>query len=102
LLNILNNAKDVLMDKNIDNAKIVLNVSSNDNLCNISILDNGGGIPDNVINRLGEQYFTTKGESGTGLGLYMSKIIVTQHLNGSLSWKNYKDGACFSISIPIE
>lgn len=102
LLNIINNAKDVLKDKNISNAKITLSIFKEENNFIIKICDNGGGIPKDAIDKIGTQYFTTKGDKGTGLGLYMSKKVVEEHLNGSLSWKNISDGACFIITLFID
>lgn len=102
LLNIINNAKDILKDNDIQNAKIVMIMSETSENYTISIYDNGGGIPEDIIDKIGRQYFTTKAEHGTGLGLYMSLIIVQQHLNGTLEWENKDGGACFTITINKE
>ena len=99
VLNIINNAKDVLKENQVENSKITLSTFQTKDSYIISICDNGGGIPEDLFDKIGKQYFTTKPESGTGLGLYMSIIIVEQHLNGTLEWKNLDDGACFTISI---
>lgn len=99
ILNLVNNAKDVLKQKQIENAKITLVTSQTPESYTISITDNGGGIPENILNKIGKQYFTTKADTGTGLGLYMSITIIEQHLKGSLKWKNTVDGACFTISV---
>jgi len=99
ILNIINNAKDVLIEKQLENPTITLSTFQTDDSYNISICDNGGGIPEDIWKKIGTQYFTTKAEKGTGLGLYMSIIIVKQHLNGILEWENKEDGACFIISL---
>jgi two-component system CheB/CheR fusion protein len=99
-LNILNNAKDVLKTLPIPNAKVLITINDTDESIVTTICDNGGGIPKNIIERVGEPYFTTKKTEGTGLGLYMSKTIVTEHLNGKFDWANRDGGACFSISLP--
>ena len=54
------------------------------------------------MNKIGEPYVTTKKENGTGLGLYMSKIIIEKHLHGSFSWENRNGGASFIITLPCD
>lgn len=100
ILNLVNNAKDVLVENKIHNPKITLTTSKSAKDNTISVCDNGGGIPKDILPKIGKQYFTTKTEKGTGLGIYMSIIIVEQHLNGSLKWENIDDGACFTILLP--
>jgi signal transduction histidine kinase len=109
-LNILNNAKDVLVEKLPKEKKIHIygEIVGDENL--IYIQDNGEGIPAEVIEKVFDPYFTTKHKSqGTGIGLYMSKEIVEKKFDGFLSVKN-RDiiiddesfyGACFIISIPL-
>jgi len=66
----------------------------------IEICDNGGGVDEALLTTIFEPYFSTKGaKSGTGLGLYMSKTIVEEHLNGRLSVYNNEEGACFVVSL---
>ncbi len=100
MLNILNNAKDELIDKKIANKTIYLNVfKENDNI-KIEIEDNAGGIKKDIINKVFDPYFTTKDEGkGTGIGLYMSKTIIEHNMGGNLSVKNGKYGAIFSIEL---
>ncbi|MFK2823769.1 cache domain-containing protein [Arcobacter sp. YIC-80] len=108
LLNILNNAKDALEEK--DNEKIIIiDIFEEDKYAVIQISDNAGGIPDDIIKKVFEAHFTTKGEiKGTGLGLYMSKQIIERNMNGLLDVCNtqfdYKGvvqkGAKFIIKIP--
>ncbi len=109
VLNLINNARDAIMAKRRSgngekpeqgllsfdfyntNGKIVIEVS-----------DNGGGISPEVIDRIFEPYFTTKDASkGTGMGLYMSKVIVEEHLNGTLTAKNSERGATFTMTLPL-
>lgn len=102
LLNLLGNAKDILLYKEVSDAKITITIDETKDSIVTKICDNGGGIPENAIKRLGEPYFTTKEKSGTGLGLYMSIKIVEKHLNGSLTWENKDKGACFIVTLTKE
>ncbi len=103
ILNIINNAKDAFIERDIKNRKIWIKTIKIDNYINISISDNAGGIDEKNIDSIFEPYFTTKFKSmGTGIGLYMSKVIIQKHMNGTISVKNIKDGAQFTIKIPIK
>ncbi len=110
LINILNNAKDILKENKVDHKKILIKVSQKNNRAIFIIHDNGGGVPANIIDHIFEPYFTTKHKSqGTGIGLYMSHQIITKHMNGFISVENapitYEDveyfGAKFIVDIPI-
>ena len=102
VINILNNAKDVLITKDQEKKLIEINLveSERDNSKVIEVLDNGGGIPEEIIDRIFDPYFTTKQkQNGTGLGLYMAKIIIEERMQGRLSVANTKEGALFSIEL---
>jgi signal transduction histidine kinase len=102
LLNILNNAKDIIQTKQITDGKIVVTSDSDKNHAYLTIKDNGGGIPDDVLPKIFEPYFSTKEEKGgTGLGLYMSHMIVEKHLKGMLTAKNSGHGAIFTVILPL-
>jgi len=100
-INILKNAKEALVEREIKNAKIVITVTEDKNSVITNICDNAGGIKPDVLPKIFEPYFTTKDErTGTGLGLYMSVTIVNKHLGGNLSVKNTHEGTCFTIVLP--
>ncbi len=106
ILNLLNNAKDALCSHRGDEADIDkwirISIGQKDHWMHLSIEDNGGGIPDSIINRIFEPYYTTKEEGqGTGIGLYMSKMIIEQNMEGRLEVANCELGACFSIFLPL-
>ena len=96
ILNIINNAIDILKEKNIKDKKIWIRINGK----KIEIEDNAGGIPEDIKDKIFEPYFTTKFQSqGTGIGLYMSRVIITQHFNGELYAYNSKNGAVFVIKL---
>jgi PAS domain S-box-containing protein len=102
LINLIQNAKDALVSNRSHSRLLSIGISQKEGNAIISIEDNAGGIPNNVSGKIFEPYFTTKHASqGTGLGLFMSKLIVEKSLNGNLGFYNTKDGACFTIIIPI-
>jgi len=102
ILNIVNNAKDAITENDIKNGKIEIKTEKIGNNGIISIQDNAGGISDDAINRIFEPYYTTKEKSkGTGIGLYMSKIIIEENMKGQLSAFNVNNGACFMLRLNI-
>ena len=101
ILNLINNAKDVLMDRKPVAPSIEISVKKEDNN-NILIIvkDNGGGISDSIMEKIYDPYFTTKAEGkGTGIGLYMSKMII-ENMGGTLNAFNDAQGANFVITVP--
>ena len=102
ILNIINNAKDILKHKEQKIKKITINAYKKDDNIIIKIQDNAGGIPEDILHKIFDPYFTTKHQSqGTGIGLYMSKNIIEQHHNGILTASNDDEGAIFTITLPI-
>ena len=100
LIILLANAKDAVKD--INNKKIVkISMDKDDKFVVITVSDNGGGVKDEIMDKIFEPYFTTKHPSlGTGIGLYMLKMII-EKMDGSVSVKNDKFGASFEIKIPL-
>jgi len=101
LLTLLNNAIDALVSNKIKNARIVIQASLKNKNIIITIEDNALGINEKIIHKIFDPYFTTKHKSqGTGLGLYMAKMIIESGLKGTLNMENKNQGACFTIKIP--
>jgi C4-dicarboxylate-specific signal transduction histidine kinase len=99
-LNLFANAKDALVQHKEDDRKIFVKLYEDTENVFIQMCDNGGGIDEEIITKIFEPYFSTKQEKhGTGLGLYMSKIIVEKHLGGTLKVYNSDTGACFIITL---
>jgi len=92
LLNLLSNAKDALVERVTKSPHITIVIDKN----TIHITDNAGGIKEDVLKRIYEPYFTTK-VGNSGIGLYMSKMIVERNMKGKLNVENRQDGACFTL-----
>ncbi len=101
-INILQNSKDAL--KNIDDKKeIEIDMKRKNGHIVISFYDNGGGIEPSILSKVFEPYVTTKeDEGGTGIGLYMTKTIIEEHMNGKIEAKNLENGACFIIELKVD
>ncbi|MBI3874187.1 MAG: HAMP domain-containing histidine kinase [Arcobacter sp.] len=109
-LNIFNNARDALLEHSAEiDRRVYVDIDEDENYNIVKIIDNAGGIPEHIMNKIFDPYFTTKHQSqGTGIGLYMSKDIVEKNMNGELIAENINtiineisyNGACFTISIP--
>lgn len=102
LINLINNSKDAFKQKEIKNRQIDIKISKDDkNNAILSFSDNAKGIEEKIIDKIFDPYFTTKHSSiGTGLGLYMSRMIIKNSMSGDIFATNLKDGVTFSIIIP--
>jgi len=101
VLNLLKNSKDVYSEHKIKDSKIILKTYSDEDNVILEVCDIAGGIKLEDMPFIFDPYFTTKEQiDGTGLGLYMSKLIIEEHCGGKLWAKNEAGGACFSFSLP--
>ncbi|PWE24566.1 sensor histidine kinase, partial [Aliarcobacter skirrowii] len=100
ILNILKNSKDALIERDIKNPTIKIEAFEDEKSVTLTIEDNGGGIDVKPLNKIFEAYFSTKNQNkGTGIGLYMSKMIVEKSLKGEIRVENIYKGVRFSITI---
>ena len=100
IVNVLKNSEDNFLEKQIARPKIYINTYDVEGGVIIEILDNGTGIEESWLDRIYEPYFSTKTQkNGTGLGLYMSKMIIEEHHKGSIEVKNFHEGVCFRIRL---
>ena len=100
LLNIINNAKNKIVEKKVnDKFNILIIIRSNDKYNIIQIIDNGGKIDEKIIHSIFDPYFTTKKE-GTGFGLYMAKVIIEDKMQGNIRVHNDEDSVVFTLKIP--
>jgi len=103
LLNIFNNTKDAVVENKVTNPILNIETSESETQVFIRIQDNAGGVSDEVLEKMYEPYFTTKFESqGTGIGLYMSKMIIENSMKGSLVSENCEGGLLTTIAIEKE
>jgi signal transduction histidine kinase/ABC-type nitrate/sulfonate/bicarbonate transport system substrate-binding protein len=100
LINLVNNAREAIEQHRGNNRVIHISCQQDEDYCTISIEDTGGGISSGIMDKIFDPYFTTKFESqGTGIGLYMAKMIIEKHFLGKLSVYNGSEGACFEIRL---
>ncbi len=98
VLNALSNAKEAILDKKIP-GKVHIRIGKGIDSAIISIRDNGGGIPEDILPKIFDPYFTTK-EKGTGIGLYMSKMIM-DHMGGDITIRNVEGGVEVLLTLPL-
>ena len=106
IINLLNNARDAFIDNKITLRHVTITIDAGDNEGTVKVKDNAGGVAASIMDRMFEPYVTTKSEEkGTGIGLYMSKIIVENSLGGSIDVANYtkakEKGAEFTLAFPL-
>jgi signal transduction histidine kinase len=100
LLNILINARDAFSERNVSDPKIFITLGSEKEKAVVTVADNAGGIPENILDKIFDPYFTTKGpDQGTGIGLFMSKTIIEKNMGGKIVARNTAQGAEFRIEV---
>jgi C4-dicarboxylate-specific signal transduction histidine kinase len=100
VVSILTNISDTLTQRELLHVKIDIELKRDRGMAVLSISDSAGGIDEEILSKIFDPYFTTKHQSiGTGLGLYIAKMIIENNMGGSLSAKNHKDGALFLIKV---
>jgi PAS domain S-box-containing protein len=100
LLNFLGNARDAILNQRQADGKVAIRLARTGDNVAVTVSDNGGGIPDDVLPKIFDPYFTTK-EKGTGIGLYMSKMIIEGNMSGSIEVRNNANGAEFTVITPL-
>lgn len=102
LMNLIKNSHDAIIVNKLDEGYLKVHLFESENRVVFIFEDNAGGIPSNVIDKIFDPYFTTKdSDTGTGIGLYMSKDIIEKTFSGSISVKNGTNGAVFTLVIPL-
>ncbi len=99
LLNLINNAKNKIIEKNSEKKyNLIINISSCENFTTIEIMDDGGNIDEKIIDKIFEPYFTTKSD-GTGFGLYMAKVIIEDKMGGLITAQNKGKYVVFTLKL---
>ncbi|MDD5759109.1 MAG: sensor histidine kinase [Desulfobulbaceae bacterium] len=109
ILNLINNARDAIVERRergllpaSEQGRISFDFRRTEREVEIRITDNGGGVPEQIVERIFEPYFTTKDpDKGTGIGLYLAKVIIEDHLQGKISVHNVEQGASFVLVLPV-
>ena len=100
LLNIISNSREAALERKTTNPHIFIRITRENGRSVLYIRDNCGGIPDEVMPKIFDPYFTTRGpDRGTGIGLYMSKVIIEQNMDGHLTARNVDGGAEFRMEV---
>lgn len=100
LINLINNAKDVLVERKIKNKHIEITIYEEDENIVVTVEDNAGGVKIEPIEKIFEPFFTYEKQNGSGIGLFMSKLIVENNMYGRIKVYNKNEGAHFEIKIP--
>jgi signal transduction histidine kinase len=100
LLNLLANARQAMDESGASTRRVMIRLTETDGYGALSVADSGGGIPEDILNRIFEPYFSTRA-SGTGIGLYMCRQIVEGNMGGRISVRNVEGGAEFTVLVPL-
>lgn len=101
LVNLLNNAKEALQGRKISDGRVRIKILRQDGQAEVDVEDNAGGIAPEILPKIFDPYFTTK-EKGTGIGLYMSKMIIESSMNGSIEVREAEHGTQFAVITPLD
>jgi len=103
LLNLIENAKEAILSRQPAEPRVEIFCSQRGDKGLVTVKDNGGGIPAEIMDRIFDPYFTTKFMSqGTGMGLYISKMIIEKHMGGRIAVSSSSSGTEVTIELPLE
>ncbi len=100
LLNLLGNAKDAIVEAGMTDGRIIITYGRDSDMGVVTVRNNGGEIPADIIDRIFDPYFTSK-SSGTGIGLHMSKTIIENNMHGRIEVHNIEGGCEFTVYVPL-
>lgn len=99
ILNLISNAKDVIVERKVARGRIEVRAADIGDGVTVTVEDNAGGVRGDHMEKIFDPYFTTK-DKGTGIGLYMCRTIIEQHMHGSIRVENTDAGARFTLRLP--
>ncbi len=100
---LIHNSLEAIQENSLKEGKIILSIEMDEEeSLRITVEDNGGGISNESLHRLGEPYFTTKSLNGRGLSLYLAKTNIEQLLHGSIDFENTNKGLKSTLHIPLQ
>ena len=102
LLNLLSNARDAILGRPGRAGRVRITLDRHEGRCRLRVADNGGGIPEDLLEKIFDPYFSTKPTTGTGLGLYMARMIIQRCTGGAVTARNLDEGAEFTVTTPLE
>ncbi|MEO1937074.1 MAG: HAMP domain-containing sensor histidine kinase, partial [Sulfurimonas sp.] len=102
IINIIKNSLDAFLESDIKEKKISINAEKKGDMIFITIQDNAGGIEEEILNKIFEPYFSTKSKNGTGLGLYMCKTIISEHLHGKITVESQNNSTTTLMELPYK
>jgi len=100
IINLISNAKDILTVRAVAKGHIVIEIDQNAEYSKVSVIDNAGGIKDEDFSHIFEPFFTKEKSNGTGIGLFMSRMIIENNMKGIITVGNVDDGVAFCVTVP--
>lgn len=100
IINLISNAKDILIARAVAKGRIVIEIDQNVEYSKVSVIDNAGGIKDEDFSHIFEPFFTKEKSNGTGIGLFMSRMIIENNMKGIITVGNVDDGVAFCVTVP--
>lgn len=100
IINLISNAKDILTVRAVAKGRIVIEIDQNAEYSKVSVIDNAGGIKDEDFSHIFEPFFTKEKSNGTGIGLFMSRMIIENNMKGIITVGNIDDGVAFCVTVP--
>jgi signal transduction histidine kinase len=100
LTNLLSNSKHAIQASRREPGLVIMRLAREEGMGTLTVTDNGGGVDEAFLDRIFDPYFSTDA-SGTGIGLYMSKLIIEQNMGGRITARNVEGGAEFSVQVPL-